>query len=184
MNKTIIFMSGILIPNWLAKTKFVWDKSHWKDYDCIWLESKIPYSDIMVERKLNQLQLLLEKHPGATLAGHSLGAWWSANLACRQDCNISKMVLWTPLVDHSIYPIFNASSHYNPCKQIPNPNNIGSHKVLICYGSDDLMVPHQYHSYHSINHFQAMTYQLKGGHYYQNNHKNALKYMKEWIEIK
>jgi hypothetical protein len=184
MNKTIIFMGGIFIPNWLAKSKFVWDESHWNDYKCIWLESKIPYSDTMVERELDRLQRLLNRYPGATLAGHSLGAWWASNLACRPNCDITKTVLWTPLVDHEPYPIFNVTPRYNPCKQTPNPNNIGPKKVLVVYGDEDLIVPHQHHAYHGVMHFRASPYLLAGGHLYQKNHKEALVYMKQWIETR
>jgi hypothetical protein len=73
--KTIIFMSGIFVPKWLAKSKFIWDKSNWEDYHCIWLNSKIPYSDMMVAQELDKLENLILKYPDATLAGHSLGAW-------------------------------------------------------------------------------------------------------------
>jgi len=184
MNKTIIFMGGIFIPNWLSKSKFVWEESHWSDYHCIWLKSKIPYSDMMVERELDRLQRLMENNPGATIAGHSLGAWWASNLACRHDCEIAKMVLWTPLVNHEPYPIFNVTARYHPCKQTPNPNNMGPHKVLVCYGNEDLIVPHQDHAHYGVTHFKAMVYRLNGGHLFQYNHKAALKYMKDWIETR
>lgn len=183
MKKTIVFLHGIFIPNWLGGSKFVWDKSQWEDYNCIWLESKVPYSDMMVERELDRLQRLMEKHPGAVIAGHSLGAWWAANLACRHNCDLAGTVLWTPLINHELYPIFNATARYHPCKQAPNPKNTGAHKMLVFYGENDLIVPHKEHSYHSINHFKATPYALQGGHFWQTNHTVALQYMKDWIEV-
>ena len=181
MQQTIIFLHGIFVPNWLGKSKFIWDQSRWKDYNCIWMESKIPYSDTMVERELDRLQKLIEQHPNAAIAGQSLGAWWAANLACR-DVDIRKMVLWTPLVNHEYYPIFNVTPRYNPCRQIPNPHNTGPHKCLVVYGTEDLIVPHQQHAYQSIIDYRALPYRLEGGHLLQSNHDKALSYMKDWIE--
>lgn len=180
--KTIIFLHGIMVPNWLAKSKFIWNESLWSDYECLWIPSKIPYSDMMVEKELDRLQRLMDDHPGAVIAGQSLGAWWAANLACRHDCDISKMVLWTPLVDHRPYPVFNVTARYHPCNQVPNPKNMGLHKVLVTYANEDLIVPHQSHAYYDIMHFKGMTYKLSGGHLFQVNHQPALKYMKDWIE--
>jgi predicted alpha/beta hydrolase family esterase len=181
--KTIIFMSGIFVPKWLAKSKFIWDKSHWFDYKCLWLNSKIPYSDIMVEKELDYLERLVKKYPGAILAGHSLGAWWVANLICRETITVKKSIFLTPLVDTNGYPIFNVTSRYNPCKQIPNYNNIGLDKTLVVYGKEDLLVPQEDHSFDLINHFKSTPYRLEGGHFYQTNHHAALNYMKEWVEL-
>jgi predicted alpha/beta hydrolase family esterase len=181
--KTIIFMSGIFVPKWLAKSKFIWNKSHWSNYKCLWLNSKIPYSDMMVERELDYLERLINKYPGAILAGHSLGAWWAANLLCRPSFSIKKAIFWTPLVDANEYPIFNVTPRYDPCKQDPNPINVGINKTLVVYGSDDLLVPHESHSYNLSNHFKSMPYRLEGGHFYQTNHQAALNYMQDWIEI-
>jgi predicted esterase len=180
--KTIIFMSGIFVPQWLAKSKFIWDHLHWHDYKCIWYKSKIPYSDMMVARELDCLEQLIKKYPDAILAGHSLGAWWSANLLCRKSVSIKKTVLWTPLTDTKEYPIFNVTSRYNPCNQVPNPNNIGLNRILVVYGNEDLIVPQQRHAFNLNVHFKAMPYRLEGGHFYQRNHKAALSYMKDWIE--
>lgn len=180
--KTIIFLNGVMMSTWLAKSKFLWDQTLWSDYNCVWVSSKLPYSDMMVGKELDRLQRLLEQYPNATLAGQSLGAWWAANLACRSNCNISKMVLWTPLVNHLEYPIFNVTARYHPYHQTPNPNNTGLHKALVFYGDEDLIVPQQTHAYYNIMHFKALSYKLHGGHLLQKNHQAALKYMKDWIE--
>ncbi len=171
------------MPKFLTKSKLFLDEKHWQDYQCLWLDSKIPYSDGMVEKELDNLQRLMDKHPGAVLVGHSLGAWWSANLACRPSCFLHKLVLWTPLIWSHEYNVFNVSHRYNPCNQTPNPDNTGPHKVLVCYGTKDLIVPHYKHSALAIPHFNATSYSLEGGHLYQSNHKYALEYMKDWLDI-
>ena len=102
--KTIIFLSGIFLPKWIARSKLVWNSSQWSNYNCIWLDSKIPYSDIMVKQELSKLERLIKKYPNAILAGHSLGAWWISNLLCRQSLMVNKTILWTPLVNANQYP--------------------------------------------------------------------------------
>jgi predicted esterase len=181
--KTIIFMSGIFVPKWLAKSRFIWNKPHWQDYKCLWLDSRVPYSDIMVEKELDYLERLIKKYPGAILAGHSLGAWWAANLLCRETVSVKKTIFLTPLVNANEYPIFNVTPRYDPCKQIPNDDNIGLSRTLVVYGTQDLLVPQHRHSYSLISHFKAMSYSLDGGHFYQKNHQAALDYMKDWAEI-
>jgi len=176
-------MSGIFVPKWLAKSKFIWDQSHWNDFHCIWLKSKIPYSDMMVGKELDKLENLIEKYPNAILAGHSLGAWWASNLICREGVSIKKTVLWTPLTNANHYPIFNVTPRYHPCNQPPNATNIGSHKVLVAYAHDDFIVPQNDHAHNIIMHFQALPLVLTGGHFYQSNHKPALRFMKDWIDL-
>jgi len=180
--KHIIFMSGFLIPKWLAQSKFVWDKAHWEDYQCFWLDSKVPYSDIMVSKELDNLERLLNKYPEATFAGHSLGAWWISNLMCRPTVEFRKTVLWTPLTHADEYPVFNVSPRYNPMYQIPNLPNTGAYRNLVVYANQDLIVPSPSHALSLSFHFKSMTYQLLGGHLYQKNHKAALNYMKDWVE--
>jgi len=177
---TIIFLSGFLIPNWLAKTKYLWNKPMWNQYHTIFLESKTPRSDVMVEKELDRLQKLLQQYPNAVLAGHSLGAWWLSNLATR-DVQINKLVLWTPLSDTNGFG-FNVSNHYCPLIHSPNKNT-GSHKVLVYWGTNDLIVPGYNHGRALMDHFSAMNYKLDGGHLYQKNHQAALNYMRDWIEI-
>ena len=181
--KTIIFMSGIFVPKWLAQSKFIWDKFHWEDYHCIWLKSKIPYSDMMVAQELDRLESLIAEYPDATLAGHSLGAWWASNLICRKSVSVKKTVLWTPLTNANHYPIFNVTPRYHPCNQSPNPRNIGPHKVLVAHAQNDLIVPQNSHAFNIMLHFQALSYTLMGGHFYQSNHGAALRFMKDWIDL-
>lgn len=182
MNKTIIFISGWAVPKIIAKSKLVWDESHWSDYRCLWISSKTPTSDRMVERELDRLQRLVELFPGATLAGQSLGAWWSANLALRPEVLIKKLVLWTPLCDAGEFPIFNVTPRYHP----PNQellDNKGPHRVLSMIAKDDWIVHPREHGITLAQHFRSTPYTLDGGHFYQSNHKAGLQYMKDWIEL-
>lgn len=182
MNTTIIFMSGIFVPQWLAQSKFIWDKDLWSNYNCIWLNSKIPYSDPMVAKELDEIESLVRNYDEVILAGHSLGAWWISNLICRNSVAVKKTVLFTPLTDTSQYPIFNVTARYHPCNQEPNEDNTGPHKILIAYGNEDLIVPQTRHAFNLAVHFKAMPFRLEGGHFYQTNHKASLTYMKDWIE--
>lgn len=183
MQKTIIFINGWQVPKAIAKSKLVWDEEFWPDYRRIWLSSKTPTSDRMVKAELDRLQNLLKMYPDATLAGHSLGGWWASNLALRPGVKIEKMVLLTPLGNANYYPIFNVTPRYHPTNQTTT-SNYGPHRVLVYHAKDDLIVPPGAHANLLIRHFGAMDYQLKGGHFYQSNHEEALHYMKDWIEIK
>jgi hypothetical protein len=93
------------------------------------------------------------------------------------------MVLWTPLGNANDYPIFNVTPRYHPPNQ-PITSNFGPHRVLVYQAKDDLIVPPGGHAMHLVRHFAALDYKLKGGHFYQSNHKEALHYMKEWMELK
>jgi predicted alpha/beta hydrolase family esterase len=179
--KTIIFISGWLIPHHIAKGKLLWNEPMWKDYHTIFLKAKTPYSDVMVASNLDRLESLLHRHPNAILAGHSLGGWWLSNLIIRPTVKINKLVLWTPLSNTQGYP-FNASSNYCPTNHLPNSQNVGSHKVLVFSAVNDLIVSSR-HSISLAHHFKAMTYQLDGGHFYQKNHQQALNYMADWMEL-
>lgn len=181
MNKTVIFISGWAVPNWLAKSKFVWDESLWSRYHCIWIESQSPTSDSMVHHELNRLEYLIDTHPGCAVVGQSLGGWWAANLALRPHVALKKVALWTPLCDASAYPIFKVSRKYHPTKQRPYWNQ-GPHRVLTLTAKRDLIVPSDAHGYELSKHFMSMNYDLDGGHIFQRNHKTALNYMKDWIE--
>lgn len=181
MNKSVIFISGWSVPQWLAKTRFVWDERLWSDYECLWLDSRTPSSDWMIKYELDRLQRLVEERPGCALVGQSLGGWWAANLALRFDVSIRKMALWTPVCDASAYPIFKASREYHPPFQFRTRNH-GPHRVLTLSAHEDLIVPPDAHGHELSKHFDSTTYKLKGGHIFQSNHKAALNYMKDWIE--
>lgn len=182
--QTIIFLSGFAIPNWLSKTKFIWNKPFWENYNCIFLTSKIPISDNMVERELYKLSYLTQKIPNAIVAGHSLGAWWAGNLACHPESKIQKLILWTPLGDTTAYPIFNVTKRFNPIYNIPNKKNVGGDKALLISAKNDLVVPAHKHAHLFMTPFKPTTYELDGGHFYQKNHKEALQFMKKWIMLK
>lgn len=179
--QTIVFLSGLGVPKWLAKTKFVWNQSIWKNYNCIFLSSKIPISDTIVEQELNYLTNIINLYPNIIVAGQSLGAWWIANLSYRVKFN--KLILWTPLGDINYYPIFNVSAKYNLLNYQSQHHNIGPQNTLLFKSTNDLIVPAEDHSYIFENQFNPMTYTLEGGHFFQSNHQAALNYMRDWIEI-
>lgn len=183
MNKTIIFISGWQVPKFIAKSQLVWNESFWPDYNKIWVSSKTPISNKMVERELDRLEYLINLFPGATLAGHSLGGWWASNLALRPNLIIKKLVLWTPLGDTEPFPIFKAGDHFHPAYLQSHSSNYGPAKVLVFHAKKDRIVPPRSHALNLAKHFNAQTYQLNGGHFYQNNHQAGLQYMKDWIEI-
>jgi pimeloyl-ACP methyl ester carboxylesterase len=183
MQRTIIFLSGFMIPIWAAKTKFVWNDSLWKDYNKIYLSSKTPLSDGMVDRELDNLCRLVNNFPNVTLAGMSLGAWWAANLASHTECKIKKLVLWTPLGDANAYPIFNVTKRHHPANKTPNQHNVGPHRCAIFSAEYDLIVPPHFHTKDLISKFDSITYKLDGGHIYQPNHQAGLKFMKDWVEL-
>lgn len=183
MRKTIIFINGWAVPQLIGQSAWVWDREFWSDYKCVWLSSKTPMSDRMVTQELDRLERLLISYPGAVVAGHSLGGWWAANLALRPGVRIGKLVLWTPLGNANYYPIFNVTPRYHPSNQLTT-TNYGPHRVLVYSAKNDLIVPPGAHANLLTRHFGAMDYQLEGDHFFQRNHKEALYYMKDWIEIK
>jgi len=181
MARTIIFISGWKVPKWLAKSSFVWNANFWKEYNCIFLDSKTPESNHMIHEELDNLEGLVREHPDCAVVGQSLGGWWAANLALRHSVDIKKLILWTPVCDASAYPIFKAGRFYHPPYRATNHNS-GPQRVLTLPATDDLIVPSDAHGYELAKHFNSMTYTLYGGHVYQMNHKQALQYMKDWIE--
>lgn len=183
MTRTIIFINGFAVPKFIGKSRFVWDDDFWRGYNRIYLTSAVPISDTTTNYHLDKLSDFVNQFDKPIVAGQSLGAWWAANLACHPKSNIDKMVLWTPLGDAQEFPIFRVSDKHNPIFKKPNLNNVGPHKTLVCYGKRDLIVPAHYHSTDFIRHFNAMTYKLDGGHFYQSNHKSGLSFMKDWIEL-
>lgn len=180
-NKTLIFLSGFAVPNWLSKSHFVWDDYFWKDYQRIYIPSKTPISDNMVSRELDNLSNIINKYNNPVVIGQSLGGWWAANLGCQPNVNINKLVLWTPVCHADYYPIFNITKRHNP---LLKTNAIqGPHKVLISYAYNDWLVPYEQHALPLLNKFGGMIYRLNGGHWLQKNHKFGLSFMKEWIEL-
>lgn len=181
MKPTIIFISGWSIPNFIAKTKLIWDEKLWKNYNCIWVESIRPKGDLMIEQELRYLASLVKENPGCIVVGQSLGAWWASNLALQANLLIKKLVLWTPVCDVSAYPIFKASRKFHPAYQKVKFNH-GPHRVLTISADRDLLVPADAHGNELSKLFLSMNYDLKGGHFIQSNHSAALQYMKDWIE--
>lgn len=179
--RTIIFISGFMVPKWLSKSKFVWDDSMWKDYRRIYISSKTPISDSMVERELDKLSDLTRMFPDSIVAGHSLGAWWAANLACHTQYKINKLVFWTPLSHINDYPIFNVTGRHHPLHKTPNIS--GPNKVLNIEARFDFVVRAARHAAPLTRFFKADSYKLDGGHFFQENHQKGLSFMKEWIEL-
>lgn len=180
--RTIIFLNGIGCPITLGKSPFVWHDAKWEGYNRIYQYSLVPTSDAMVEKELSRLSSLISRYDKPILAGHSLGAWWAANLACRSSIDIDRLVLYSPLGTANTYPIFNVSNSYNPGHLLPNPEIIGHHKSLLFYGNLDLIVPYKTHSIPLIDKFNPTTYVLKGGHFLQVNHLQSIRFMRNWIE--
>lgn len=183
MKRTIIFLSGLAVPRFISKSKYVWNDSLWSDFNCFYLNSNIPSSDVMVENELKYLTQLVNSFTDPIVAGHSLGAWWGANLACQKEAKFKQLVMLTPLGDTSNYPIFNNSAYFHPWNRVPNKNNYGPHKVLVNIAKKDLIVPSSDHSDNLVKHFNALTYHLDGGHFYQKNHDAMLDFMREWINL-
>lgn len=181
--KTIVFLSGFSIPTYISKSKLFFDDSMWEGYHRVFYSSKTPSSDTMVEKELNNLNSLVNSFSYPIVIGHSLGAWWATNLACNNSSNIKKLVLWTPLCDVNMYPIFNASRKYHPINRVANKHNTGLHNTLVCYANNDLIVPHIAHAQPLISQFNASSYELNGGHAYQIDHKSGLSFVKDWIEL-
>lgn len=181
MNKTIIFISGWQVPNILARTKYVWDEELWSDYNACYFMSKTPTSDKMIAEHLDILENIVHNNPGCAVVGQSLGAWWAANLALRPTVTIKKLALWTPVCDASAYPVFKASRKFHPPYQ-KLTNTKGPHRVLTLVAKNDLIVPPDAHGNELRDHFNSMNYELKGGHFFQRNHKAALLFLKDWIE--
>lgn len=178
----IIFLNGFAIPIALSKTRFVWNDSIWKDYNRVYNTSRVPLSDKMVEYELDRLTDIINQFDNPIVAGHSLGAWWAANLACHAQSRIKKLVLWTPLGDASHYPIFNVSQKFHPELRKHNKMCYGKQKTLLVHSTMDLIVPAYRHTPGLIKMFDPTIYTLYGGHIFQINHKAGLSFMKKWVE--
>lgn len=183
MSKTIIFLAGFCVPLSLSKTKFVWNERFWDDYKCVFLSSKTPRSDKGIKEELSRLKKIISSYDQPTLAGHSLGAWWTAHLMMEPDINIKNAVYLTPLSDLKEYPkIFKSSQDFDIFSRKVPQNRVGPHKNLIIYGNIDLITPRR-HASMLAKHFNGFEYKLSGGHLIQTNHDNALIFMKEWVEL-
>lgn len=183
MSKTVIFLSGFAVPNWLSKTKFVWNDPFWKEYKRVYVESKTPRSDNMVDRELDYLCDLVNSCDNPVVIGQSLGGWWGANLACHPKIKMEKLVLWTPVCHAGYYPIFNVTDRHHPMFKRTNPKMFGPHRVLVTYAHDDWLVPPEQHAVSLIHKFNATACRLEGGHWFQANHQFGLSFVKEWIEL-
>ena len=180
-NHNIVFISGLSIPKVLAKTKFVWNDKLWSDYNRTYIGNYFPTSDADAYRYLEELKELINSLSNPIVIGQSLGAWWTANLACTPNCNIKKIILMTPLANAKEVPFFNTTVLLYPMNRKPLVS--GPHKVLVCQGKYDLITPPIYNGEKLIKHFNAVSYSLNGGHLYQSDHTAALNFMQDWIDI-
>lgn len=181
--KTIVFLSGFALPKFISKSSWFFEDSFWKDYRRIFYKSKTPTSDKMVVQELENLKQLVNSYSDTIVVGHSLGAWWAANLACLPQSKIKKLALWTPLGVASDYPIFKISQKSELFDKTPNIHNVGPDKTLVIYAKNDLIVPYKRHAIPLSKKFQAMSLSLDGGHAWQLDHKKGLILLKNWIEL-
>ncbi len=181
MNRPIIFISGWGVPKFLEKTSLAWNDEMWKDYSRIYLSSKTPVSDVQVSNHLNELNKFVNSFPDPIVMGQSLVAWWAGNLACQKGTKISKLILFLPLAHLADYKFFNVSSKYSLFNREPIVS--GPHKVLVAGATKDIIAPYGEHAARLANKYNACSYSLNGGHYFQQGHKACLNFMKDWIEI-
>lgn len=182
--KTIIFLSGFKVPNFISKSPMCFNEAMWGEYHTVFYQSKTPDSNKMIEEEINNLEDLVFSFSHPIIFGQSLGAWWAAHLANKYGDKIEKLVLWTPLCETNTYSsLFTIDgTKYNPTS-IENKHNRGPHKTSVVYANRDLIVPYYTHARPLISHFNANSYILNGGHVYQTNHTLGLEYIKDWIEI-
>lgn len=182
-SSTIIFINGFKVPTWLAKSPFVWNDKLWKGYDRVYLSSKTPSSDAMVEKEIARLSNFVSRFEHPVVMGQSLGAWWAAQLGCYPQFTGKQLVFFTPLLSLEDYPlVFNASARYHPTNRTPNQHNKGYDRVFTAVGDQDLIVPSWTHGNTLAHHFESSLYTLRGGHFYQNNHKKCLLTIKNWLD--
>ena len=140
MTETIIFINGYGVPLFAGKYKLLWNDPMWSDYNCIYNKSVTPTSDDVIEKELCRLEKLIDSFKHPIVAGHSLGAWWTANLVLRQNVRIEKAVYFTPLADTTKYPnIFSAPDKYCPLYSRFPPECCGPKKNLVLYADKDLI---------------------------------------------
>jgi len=181
---TIIFLNGFHVPTWLSKTPFVWNDELWEKegYNRVYLSSKTPTSDLMVEKETTRLCEFVNQFERPIVMGQSLGAWWAAQLGTQPEFNCKQLVFWTPLLHLEEYPIiFKTSPRYHPTNRKPNISNTGIHRSFTIMGDQDLIVPAHRHAFDLAKHFQSSTYHLHGGHFYQKNHKKGLLVIRDWL---
>lgn len=181
--QTIIFLSGWRLPEFVSKSSLFFNDSFWKGYNRVYYKSKSPISDQMVNQELSNLVELINNYKDTVVIGHSLGAWWAANLACHPQTKINKLALWTPLGNTKDFPIFNLTTIQEPINKITNIHNIGINKTFITYAKYDLIVPYKNHAIPLINKFNATSLSLNGGHTWQKDHNKGLLQLKQWIEL-
>lgn len=181
MSKNIVFISGWGVPRLIAKSRFGWNDELWTDYSRIYLPSVAPKSDVMVRQHLGYLENLINSLNNPIVMGQSLGGWWAANLACQPNIKMDKVVLYTPFSDLHEYAFFNASPLYYPYNREAKVK--GPHRVLICHAREDIFAGERIHTYRLMNTFNAVDYQLDGGHFKQKNRIPCLEFIKDWMEI-
>jgi len=186
---TVLFLSGFNAPEIASKSYFFFDENAW-NCKTIFYKSKTPTSPSMVEYELTKLNELITSEPTHVI-GHSLGAWWVANLACRRMPEITrrdyhkmgKIVLWTPLGIASVFPFFRPASYQEPLNCQPNKEHIGHDKTMVVYAKNDLIVPYKPHALPLVDKFQAKSVALNGGHLWQTNHRIGFLAMQHWLGV-
>jgi pimeloyl-ACP methyl ester carboxylesterase len=182
MRKTIIVLAGFSVPIFIAKSKLVWDDKYWDDYIKFYFASATPRNDKDIESELIRLETFINSFSYPIVVGHSLGAWWAANLIVRNNTDIKKTIYYTPLGALNSYSwLFKASQKYNFINYKPPETNYGKNRHLVVYGNRDLITP-EYHAHSIADHFGAINFRIDGGHFYQPSHKRMLGLIKNWIE--
>ncbi len=182
MNKhNIVFINGLSVPKVFSKTKYVWNDKLWLNYKRTYLSSYIPTSDFDAKNKIKELTGLINSLDNPIVICQSLGAWWGANLACTKECNLHKLIMVTPLSNVTYVPFFNVSNIMAPLQNIPH--HTGPHKILVCSAKYDIVCPPIFNSDKLKKHFNALSYEMNGGHFYQKDHTAALHFMQDWIEL-
>src|ERR1035437_1244541 len=162
--KTIIFLSGLAVPKFFAKTKLVWNDPMWEGFNRVYYTSKVPISDNMVIDEIDNLCQLVNSYDDPFVVGQSLGAWWGGSLACLPECKMNKLAMWTPVANASAYPIFNVTALHNPRNKKVNERFLGSKNSLLCYADNDFITPNYSQSLDFLIHFKPTTFKLNGGH--------------------
>jgi hypothetical protein len=171
--KTLIFLCPLLIPERVAKTKYYWNSSLWSNYDTIWIKTKLPKSDVMVEHHLNDLTnfVNLFQNSEPIIFGNSIGAWWIANLACRKS-NLKAAVMLNPILDDYYDPFINTTFKYNILRQTPELK--GPTKVLVAAQDKSSKI---------AKHFNGVPYLLDSDLFRPKNYSNCLSFIKDWLEV-
>lgn len=171
MKKSIFFLSPFLVTESLAKSKLYWNHSLWNDYNTVYIRSKLPKSDNMVQKELDRLHNLINLFPNVILIGNSLGAWWAGNLAC-QPSTIKAIVLIDPIINDQYNFLINATAKYS--FMFKDPYIAGPTKALVCANQ----------SHHNVSkHFKAIPYLLDDAVFRSKNYKACLNFTKDWLEV-